>query len=212
MKVYQLSKIEQDVRIALDRNQISDALVDLNDIDTLSLEEIIDSKVCEAIKRVHGDAPVYLLDGGYNFGSSIHWEEKECGWTLLPDNFMRFVIFEMSDWKRPVFYPITAEDPEYNLQTSRYKGIRGTTQKPVCVISIRPEGRVLEFYSCKSQSATVTKAIYLPYPKIDENNGVEICEKCYDAVVYTIASLVLTTLGENDKTNIFNDLAKSVLI
>lgn len=212
MKVYQLDKIAKDVRIALDRNMVSEALLSREDVDTLSLEEIIQSKVCEAVKRVHGDAPVYLLDGGYNFGSSIYWADKESGWILLPDNFMRFIVFEMSDWERPVFYPITIEDAEYKLQRSRFKGLRGTYQKPVCAISVRPEGRVLEFYSCKSQNATVSRAVYLPYPIIDDNGGVEICEKCYEAVVYTIASLVLTTLGENDKANIFNDLAKSVLI
>lgn len=212
MKVYQLDKIAKDVRIALDRNMVSEALLSSEDVDTLSLEEIIQSKVCEAVKRVHGDAPVYLLDGGYNFGSSIYWADKESGWILLPDNFMRFIVFEMSDWERPVFYPITIEDAEYKLQRSRFKGLRGTYQKPVCAISVRPEGRVLEFYSCKSQNATVSRAVYLPYPIIDDNGGVEICEKCYEAVVYTIASLVVTTLGENDKANIFNDLAKSVLI
>lgn len=212
MKVYQLDKIAKDVRVALDRNMVSDALLSIEDVDTLSLEAIIQSKVCEAVKRVHGDAPVYLLDGGYNFGSSICWADKESGWILLPDNFMRFIVFEMNDWERPVFYPITIDDAEYKLQRSRFKGVRGTFQKPVCAISVRPEGRVLEFYSCKSQSATVSRAIYIPYPTIDDNGGVEICEKCYDAVVYTIASLVLTTLGENDRANIFNNLAKSALI
>lgn len=210
--VYKIQDVMSDVRVCLDQNVTSDALAGIGDLETLSTDEIIRSKVCEAIKRVHSEAPYHLLDGGHNFGDAVHWKEKECGWVLLPEDFMRFVVFEMDDWVRPVFTPISADAPEYALQSSRFKGIRGTAQRPVCVISLRPEGRVLEFYSCKSQSAKVNRAVYLPYPKTDRYGGIEICQRCYDAVVYTIASLVLTTFGDADKSSALNELAKSVLI
>lgn len=212
MAVYQLERIARDVRIALDENMTSDALAEIGDVDTLSLDEIIRSKICEAVKRVHSEAPSHLLDGGHNFGDAVYWMDKECGWVLLPEDFMRFVVFEMDDWERPVYFPISTDDPEYALQSSRFKGIRGTSQRPVCVVSIRPEGRVLEFYSCKSRDALVSRAVYLPYPKVDCSGGIEICRRCYDAVVYTTASLVLTTFGDTDKGPVFDGLAKSALI
>lgn len=212
MAVYILDDIAKDVRIALDQNMISDALTELGDVDTLSIDEIIRSKVCEAVKRVHSDAPAHLLDGGHNFGDAIYWMDMECGWVLLPEDFMRFVVFEMDDWERPVFTCINTDDKEYALQRSRFKGIRGTCQRPVCAISIRPEGRVLEFYSCRSTDALVSRAVYLPYPKVDCDGGIEICERCYNAVIYTIASLVLTTFGDMEKSSSFAELAKSVLI
>lgn len=212
MTVYQLDDIAKDVRIALDQNMVSDALKEIGDVDTLAVDDIIKSKVVEAIKRVHSSAPPYLLDGGHNFGEEVYWQEKECGWILLPEDFMRFVVFQMSDWERPVFFPINTDDPEYDLQSSRFKGIRGTAQRPVCAISIRPEGRVLEFYSCKSTDAKVSRAVYLPYPRIDKYGAVEICSRCYDSVIYTIAALVLTTFGDAEKSSVFNELAKSALI
>lgn len=58
----------------------------------------------------------------------------------------------------------------------------------------------------------VSRAVYLPYPVIDEDDGIEICERCYQAVVYTIASLVLTTYGNADLSKALSDLAKSALI
>ena len=131
---------------------------------------------------------------------------------LLPEDFMRFVVFQMDDWERAVFYPINTDDPEYARQSSRFKGIRGTYQRPVCAISIRPEGRVMEFYSCKTTKAKVSRAVYLPYPKIDKYGAIEICGRCYNAVVYTIAALVLTTFGDAEKSAALNELAKSVLI
>lgn len=212
MTVYPLDKVAEDVRIALDQNMVSDALTEIGDVDTLALNDIIKSKIVEAVKRIHSEAPPHLLDGGHNFGDAVYWMEHESGWVLLPEDFMRFVVFEMSDWSRAVFTASNTDDTEYLLQQSRHKGIRGTAQRPICFISIRPEGRVLEFYSCKSEEASVSRAVYLPYPKVDEYGGIEICERCYDAVVYTIASLVLATYGDMDKSNVMNELAKTAII
>lgn len=214
MNVYRLEEIAKDVRIAIDRNGDSSALVEIGDVDTIALDDIIMSKVVEAVRRVHNEAPVHLLDGGYSFsfGNAVYWIDNTCGWVLLPEDFMRFVAFKMSDWHRAVFECMTTEDNEYLMQTSKFKGIRGSAQFPKCFIAVRPEGRVLEFYSSKSDKAEVVQAIYIPYPKVDELNAVEICSKCYNAVVYTVAALVMAAVGDMDKSNVFNELAKTVLI
>lgn len=212
MKVYCLDEIARDVRIAIDQNMSSETLTDFGDVDTLSLNDIIRSKVIDAVKRIHSMAPAYLLDGGNNFGDAIYWKEFESGWCLLPEDFMRLVVFQMDDWERAVYHAISEDDSEYQRQSSRFKGIRGTPEKPVCAIAIHPEGRVLEFYSCKNTDAMVSRAVYLPYPMIDDDDGVGICERCYQAVVYTIASLVLTTYGNADLSKALSELAKSALI
>lgn len=209
--IYQLDKIMQDVRICLDQNMTSDALLDSGDIDTLALDEIIKSKILEAIQRVHSDAPNYLLENGHNFGDAVYWRELESGWVLLPKDFLRLVVFEMDDWEQAVYTAISIDDPDYEKQRSRFKGIRGTAQKPVCAIAIRPEGRVLEFYSCKTTDAKVSRAMYIPYPKVDEDGGVDVSERCYNAVVYTAAGLTLMTYGEVEKANTLSDLAKTFL-
>ena len=209
--IYQIDKIMQDVRICIDQNMTSDALLESGDIDTLALDDIIRSKILEAVQRVHMDAPNYLLEGGHNFGDAVYWRELESGWVLLPPDFMRLVVFEMDDWEQAVYQAISTDDPEYEKQRSRFKGIRGTAQRPVCAIAIRPEGRVLEFYSCKSKNAQVSRAMYIPYPKIDEDNGVDICERCYNAVVYTAAGLTLLTCGEVEKGNAVSELAQTFL-
>ena len=209
--IFQIDKIMQDVRICLDQNMASDALIESGDIDTLALDEIIKSKILEAIQRVHRDAPNYLLEGGHNFGDAVYWRELESGWVLLPKDFLRLVVFEMDDWEQAVYQAISTDDPEYEKQHSRFKGIRGTAQRPVCAIGIRPEGRVLEFYSCKSTDAKVSRAIYMPYPQIDEDGGVDISERCYNAVIYTAAGLTLLTCGEAEKGNSVSELAQTFL-
>ena len=52
MTVYHLDEIAGDVRIALDQNTTSDVLKEIGDVDTLALNDIIKSKIIEAVKRV----------------------------------------------------------------------------------------------------------------------------------------------------------------
>lgn len=209
--IYNIDKIMEDVRVCIDQNMTSEALVESGDIDTLALDEIIKSKILEAIQRVHMEAPPYLLENGHNFGDAVYWKEMESGWVLLPSDFMRLVVFEMDDWEQAVYTAISVDDPDYEKQRSRFKGIRGTAQKPVCVLAIRPEGKVLEFYSCKSTDAQVSRAMYIPYPVIDEDGGVDVSERCYNAVVYTAAGLTLMTCGEANQASALSDLAKTFL-
>lgn len=197
--IYKLAEIAREVRIAIDQNMTSEQLIATEDIETLSLEEIIRSKIVEAVRRVETSAPVHFLEEGHDFGDAVYWADLESGWVLLPDDFMRLIAFRMSDWERTVYAAISVDDPLYAKQSSRYKGIRGNTQKPVCAIVNRAEGKALEFYSCNSEEAYVSRASYLPYPHIDEDDGIDISEKCFTAVTYTVAALVLTTYGEAEK-------------
>lgn len=209
--IYNIYDVMRDVRVCLDQNMSSDQLLQTDDVDTLALDEIIRSKILEAVIRIHSIAPTYLLEQGHNFGDAVYWSDLESGWVLLPQDFMRLIAFEMSDWERAVFQAISTADPAYALQRQRVKALRGTAQKPVCVITTRPEGRALEFYSCKSQDAYVRRAQYLPYPQIDNDEGIDICERCYTAVKYAAASLVLLTLGENDKASALSEISNSAL-
>lgn len=209
--IYQIQDIERDVRIALDENDVSTQLVQMGDVDTLALNDIIRSKIVEAVRRVELAAPAHLLEEGHDFSSGIYWNGDGSGWVLLPDDFMRLIAFRMSDWERTVYEAISVDDPLYAKQSSRYKGIRGNVQKPVCAIVNRAEGKALEFYACKDNTAMIVRAGYVPYPHIDKDDGIDISEKCYTAVVYTVAALVLTTYGEADKASAMTDLAKSII-
>lgn len=223
--IYQIDRIVSDVRVCRDENRTSGALITSGDIETLTLNEVIRSKIVEAVERVHSTAPSHMLQLGHNFEDDydgdgtpddygIHWSNMESGWLLLPPDFMRLIVFEMSDWERPVYTPITPDDPLYARQRSRFKGIRGTSQDPVCAVVMRPEGKTLEFYSCKSQSATVSKGVYVPYPVIvivDGVESIEISEPCYTAVVYEAAGLSSVAQNEMERAATLFEMAKQYL-
>lgn len=210
--IYKIQEIMRDVRICIDQNMMSEQLFMERDIDTLSMDDIIRSKIVDAVRRVVTVAPTNLLDGGSSFGDTVFWRDQGSGWILLPDDFLRLVIFKMSDWARPVYNVITDDDPRYSMQFSRFKGLRGTPQKPIVALVNRAEGRALEFFSCKDTNAMVAQAVYQPYPKIDTYGGIEIPERCYQPSVYIAASLALATMGQLELSTIMTNLSKQLLV
>lgn len=191
------------MRVCLDENMTSVALLDEGDVDTLALDDIIRSKVLDAARMVEMSAPVDLLENGHSLfvdgdeaKSGLYWGKDNSGWIVLPSDFMRLIVFEMDDWARPVTEAIRADSAMYKLQRCSVAGVRGNWERPVCAVVVRPEGKVLEFYSCKSEDASVSRGVYLPYPSIDDSGGVDLSERCYGGVVYTAAGLVLATMGK----------------
>lgn len=209
--IVQAVDMAKDVRIAIDMNRNSNPLINDGDIDTISMDEIIRSKLVDAVKMVEMEAPIHLLEQGHQFGDSVTWEEDGKGWIILPDDFMRLIVFRMSGWKRAVSGAITQSDPIYLQQSSRWKGICGNPENPVVAIVNRAEGLVLEFYSCDDDTATVEQAVYIPLPKIDEDGGIDVSEKCYKSAVYRAAALSLASLGDQ-LSDTMNEISKSLLL
>jgi hypothetical protein len=226
--IKQIEDIVRDVRIAIDENASSTPLILDGDSDTLTLDEIIKSKIADAVKKVEMDAPTRLLESGFkiegigywkegNTGNEIlsrnmvYWEDDLSGWMILPEDFMRLLVFRMSDWKKSVYTPIGITDEAYSLQSCPFTGIRGNAEKPVCAIVLRSVGLSLEFYSCTSTDATVEQAVYLPIPII-KDNAIHICKKCYPSIVYYIAALTELSIGNADAARLFSDLSAGLLL
>lgn len=196
----QVEDLKREVRVTLDMNMNSQPLAELGDVDTLKLDEIIESKLLTAVRMVEASASPHLIDMGLHFGDNIGWMERPGegpGYIELPEDFLRLVSFQMSDWSKPVTSPITEDDPRYALQSSRYGGLRGNPQKPVVAIVHEPVGLVLEFYSCTAGAGVkVKQARYIPLPKI-ENGKIAISNKLVTAVVHQAASLVALSINED---------------
>ena len=62
--VYKIEDVERDVRIAIDENKTSEQLISDEDVDTLSLNDIIRSKIVEAVQRVESSAPTHFFGRG----------------------------------------------------------------------------------------------------------------------------------------------------
>ena len=207
---YNLEDIKKDVRVAIDYNMVSDNIME--EADTLSLDDIIGSKILDAVRDIHLAAPAYMLEGHDFKDSTVIWEKSTgtgSGYVVLPKDFLKLVSFKMSDWERTVYAAVTPDDPKYALQRSRF-GVKGNWQKPVCAITLRPE-LCMEFYSCHGgKNVTVEMAKYMSVPEIS-NEQVEICERCYKSVVYRIAGLTLVALNEPQKAEVLFTLSADLL-
>lgn len=204
---YPVEQLVREAKVAIDENVSSEALAVLNDLDTLTLDEIIRSKVEDAARLVEEGAAHHLLDAGKPFGASVEWESQEgygAGKVTLPNDFLRLITFRMSDWFKPVTEPITTEDPLYSQQSSRYLGVRGNPERPVVAITHGVAGQVLEFYACSAgPGVRVSVARYLPLPtvKTDTATGkeyIDLCPKLSRAVVYRLASMASAIVGHSE--------------
>ncbi len=189
---YAVSDIVKEVRVALDKNYNSDELEQWGNVDTLMLNEIIESKIPDAARYILLHAPLKMFD---RF-TAIPTEKKtiESGldgvpyelttklgnhtrvyrgdtnyvYTLtIPDDYLRLVSFAMSDWTRPVSEDevIESTSPFYALQTSKIEGVRGNPEKPVVALVIGGTKPYLRAFSTK------------PTGQWDENNK-EIYTTC----------------------------------
>ena len=213
---YDFSDIIARVRVAMDENRQADELDGMGDASTLTTDEVIRSKVPEALRVVLMNAPVELIGEGDAFGESIQWESAEgygMGEIVLPDDFLRLLTFQMSDWSVPVTEASTETHPLYLRQRSRIRGISGNPQRPVVAIVHKPIGLVLEFYTCESgEGCCIKMARYIPIPRIDtEMDMVSIPDKLLDVVINYTAYLVCALLGQTETAAACKELANRLM-
>lgn len=200
------------VKVVMDRNMDSTPLETIGDVDTLAVNDIIKQAIPNAARIVEQAAPFHLLGRGEPFSGTVYWPGEigvGSGHIQLPDDFLRLVCFQMSDWVRPASEVITMDDPRYAMQQSEFCGIKGNPHNPIVAIVPWSTGLELEFYSCTAgDTVTVRRARYLPMPKVKGQGDaatVNISEKLQDPIVYYAAALAATSLGLSDlATNLIN--------
>lgn len=210
MQTVSIAEIVSEVKIIIDEN-VEDMTVLADDPNQLQLDELIKARIVDAVRLIHESAPSHMLDDGLDIGTSPVTKQDGTGYIALPDDFMRLIIFKLQTWSRPVIEPISDTDPRYFAQHSRFRGIRGGTDKPVGAITTGTSGRVLEFFSVKEgTTAIVEKAKYLPLPKI-EDNSIKICRKLIQPVHYQCAGLVVSTYKDKEQATLLFEIAQSFI-
>lgn len=201
---YKITDLIEDVRITLDMNRRDTSLLEEEDTDTLELDELIESKLCEGADIVRLTAPLDRIEPiAFRFtGREINEEdldEEGRGILELPDDFLRLIVFQLDSWRRPVYEFLSVDDPRYELQWSKWSGLRGTNEKPVVALTTGSKGTQLslEFF-CGKPGDKVIKGSYLKRAEITEDSTGKILsldERCYRDVVNKTAELVSISLG-----------------
>lgn len=213
MKVQDLMR---EVRIALDINNNPERLLREEDIDTLTEEEIIRSRILQAALIVSREAPLHLVGIGSDLSESpIVWDSRQrgrgSGRILLPEDFLRLITFKMSDWSYPLNNILPQSDPRIQMQRSKFVGIQGSPSRPILTLEQDAHGTWLVFHSSREgESVFIQQARYLPIPKIVDNE-LNINEKLIPALVHSTASLVAMSFGEDDVAGRMITISKELL-
>lgn len=198
---YNLDELKRDVRVALDQNPQSSALTALRDTDTLSLDEIIASKIEPSALAVLQQAPVsYLSDVSVFLSGALHvirTAAPVCLGLYLPSDFLRLVRFQLSSWEYPVYEALFPSSPLYLRSHSRY-GVCGTQERP-CVFLVPGSSGLgmLEIHSASSPDDKLKNCLYVRRPVVLDGR-ISLPVRLYHAVVYYTSYLVCLSLNDGD--------------
>jgi hypothetical protein len=211
-----VSELVGEVRITIDENSVQSEYL-ASDSDNLELDELIRSKLPDAIRAIHEIAPNRLIEGvPYLIDESDqHKNTDGTGHVKVPDDFLRLVLFDMRSWRMPVYAAINDNSDEYAMQKNVFT--RGSASKPVCALTQDIEGnRILEYYSAglindgtqNLRDHRIRQMVYLPMPSIN-NDMVQISSSLRAPIVNYCAGLVMVSRGDPQHAEAFFNIAKS---
>ena len=221
---YDKERILQDVRTVIDQNQTESGIGGVaTDADTLELDDIISKHITTAARHILLNCQLRMVsnDGVKDLPktkkieASIEGETSNPGGVVvppietsinitadslnkavmtLPDDYLRLVIAEMDGWDCPVRVPTEDTGVARMVCGSRFRGVRPNNHRP-CVIEGQHEGKPALFLYGADEGKAITQAQYLPVPKFDSEDKINLPEMIYDAIIYQTAAMTLQTLG-----------------
>lgn len=200
MESYAVSDLVKEIKVILDRNQESSALLTPDDSDTLTQGELVESKILAAAKITLMNAPSYKLESdvqqqsGTSKSIGIYYYHT----VPLQSDMLRILSVSCSEWNvNPEI--ITEDDSRCDMLGCKYR-VFGTLEHPIAAISRdSSKDRSIRFYVTKSSSAT----FYVRYVKEPSISGssISLPAGLKDAIVYMAAYLVCVSLGDMDTAN-----------
>lgn len=205
-----------EVRITLDENAPQSSYL-YESSDNIELDDIIRSKVVDAVRLALEDAPLSFLEPKEVTSPTIKGNDDGSGKITLPEDFLRLAGLKLNGWNRGVSIVYNKGSEMDYIQRNKYT--RGTATKPVCVFSHTDDGeRCIEYFvAAKNDNGydhTIVDYHYVAIPSIevDANGGGEFISfpnLLHFAIVNYCAGLVLTSRGEQAVGNNFITLAQN---
>ena len=190
--LYSLHHIISHVRVLLNYSPESRPLIDVHDDPTLSINRMIATMLPMAVRQVLLTAPLAAIDTLRPLSGKLSWKQRPgvgMAFMPLPDDFLRLASIQLSDWQRPA-HIITEESPEYDLQSSRFPGVRGNPNRPVAAIVRYSFGLVAELYSSiGGENVTIRKALYVPEPHLDADHCIELPKTLFHDIMQLTAEM-----------------------
>lgn len=216
--------IKAQVRIILDHNEVTTGIAGLDDVDTLSIDDIITAQILPAARQVEMISPTELADWSYLDAGYL----MDDGSFIIPleSRMLRFGSVKLSDWMLPVNSLVTVDSKEYKRQFTDFSGLKASIQRPLAAYlesyagvwsdggdsTVSIQGPVIQCFGTDDDStlqwATIVKE---PEWSDDEPGVLEIGDVLIQPLHYVCAALVAETLKDTAKSNEMMAIAVSLL-
>lgn len=170
-------------------------------------DTMIDGVLDESTLEVLLNAPLIRLHPTDGSSSTItpNSTDVKVGVIQLPNDFVRMVCLQMSDWAEPLYDIAIAGTPVANRQKNPY--LRGGVAKPVAVLSHHSNGYSLSYYSTKSSTHSIKRLDYIAECSAEELEG----SMNIDAMCWIAASKVLSIAQDMNAATAAMERAKGFL-
>lgn len=213
----------------------------MESFDNLKAEELVSKLIVPAMNRVYMFAPMGMLGGALSVSTSgagtsgegddadlvdVRWDGEEDEYALvghLSDSILRVMTVKLDGWARPVSSFITTDDDLYDQCRSPFEGIRPNIYYPTVVLGLdlMNGGSRIEAYpksGVKEDGTVNARLVYVKRfdasdVKTDDsgNSVLEVAGACYDSLLYTIAELWYTSLGDKARADMMAAEAAQML-
>ena len=133
------------------------------------------------------EMPSHLLPADTPISGNFSVDADGVGKIYIPDDFLRLVSIQLSDWEKPVTV-VTTDSNRVAMQASACDGVHGTPKRPVALYGIDNYGmRCLKLYSTSPESR-VLHALYIPVPKPDSSDSLSYPDSLHSLLIERLAS------------------------
>lgn len=129
-----------------------------------TLPELVADILPDVAEKVMAGADLRNIDEWLHMDGDFEWTAPGRGEMSLPQDFLRLVVFRMSDWKKSVSSVIFSDSPLYSLRFAPGEGRRGIRKSPAVAITEGATCRFLEFIGSTDPAAYPERCGYLPVP------------------------------------------------
>lgn len=217
MTGYSFDEIKKDVRTILDRNQaITEQPLLVSDIDTLSLDDIIEGVILPAARQVELIAPEEFVDwiDAAESVTPIVSPADNMVTLSLPDEFLRFKSCKLSKWKLPVDSYVTPSDKEYKRQWYGVPGLQASDIKPLAaLVESKSSSNVkltMQMFGGVVMGTKVDYCLVAVEPTI-ESSTLMIGDQLKIPFSYCCASLVADALKDTERSNALMQICKNLM-
>lgn len=128
------------------------------------IPELIDSLLPDEAAEVMLLTPLSDIDEWEEWDAEAEWISPGSGSVRLPSDFLRMIVFRMSDWKRSVSRFISPDSEEFQLRFSPGLYRRNLRKAPAAAICAGSRRGELLFIGSSDPGACVERFGYLPRP------------------------------------------------